>query len=367
MDWPGTYFEGDHPSLRERLEAHFARVSHSFGRHGFAGTLVLGGGYGRGEGGVMPVGDGVGFSNDLDYFLFDDTPDSPALTEWCRQTEREESQVLGIDVEIKCLRKDSMGDVSSSMMFSDLVAGHVVVAGDAAFLQSMHASLDFSRLAPEEATRLLWNRGSGVFFSKCRLERRAEMSYVIRNHAKVKLALGDAWLCLSGSYVPWCRQRHQRLLECELPAGLERLAAWHAEGVEFKFHPFQHGPGWEELDEESSALSAAWGKMFLLVESRRLDRAIGSLDSYVRLPRILPGNPLRHLMLAARDRLKRGGCVHPVTDYPRAGLMRALPCLLDLTSGGPGQAASFLPLPNGDSAKRSAWEPVYARWWNFYS
>lgn len=367
MPWPGTYVEGDHPELRERLEAHFSRVRESFLAHGFSGALVLGGGYGRGEGGVMPLDHGVGFSNDLDYFLFDDTPVAEPLLQWCRAIEREESERLGIDVEIKCLRREAIGNPNDSMMFADLVAGHIVVAGEAEFLTSLVPTLDFTQLPAEEATRLLWNRGSGVFFAKCRLERRAEVAYVIRNHAKLKLALGDALLCLQGQYVPWCRERHQRLLRAELPGGLESIPAWHAEGVEFKFSPFLKGPSWEELDEESTRLTAAWGKLWLLVESRRLGRPIGSLEAYVNLPRLLPGHPLRHVMLAVRDRLRRGGCLRPTTDYPRAALMRALPCLLDLTQAGPSQTGKFLPLPSGDAHKRSAWESVYARWWNYYS
>src|ERR1035437_3471433 len=123
---PGRYFEGNHPELESRLENHFARVRNSFEEKGWRGSLVLGGGYGRGEGGVMRGPEGVGFSNDLDYFLFDDAPGDPRLVSWCRETERSESVVLGIDVEIKCLRADSMGDPGRSMMFGDLVAGHVV-------------------------------------------------------------------------------------------------------------------------------------------------------------------------------------------------------------------------------------------------
>ena len=128
--------------------------------------------------------DGAGFSNDLDYFLFDEGPAAPRLQAWCRQLERAESAALGIDVEIKCLRADSIGDAGRSMMYADLVAGHVVVAGDAGFLAEMREGLDFSRIEPEEATRLLWNRGSGMFFSRCRMGDDAEMAFVIRNHAK---------------------------------------------------------------------------------------------------------------------------------------------------------------------------------------
>ena len=368
MVMSGRYFEGDYPALERRLESHWARVKTSFEEHGWRGALVLGGGYGRGEGGVMKERDGVGFSNDLDYFLFDDAPADARLVAWCRQIERAESAALGVDVEIKCLRADSLGDPSRSMMFADLVAGHVVVAGDGGFLTRLRSQLDFSRIAPEEATRLLWNRGSGLFFARCRMGDDAELAFVIRNHAKVKLALGDAWLCLHGQYSPLCRDRATRLATMELPPELAGLRHWHAEGVAFKFRPLAAGLPWPTLEDESRQLIAAWGAVYLAVEARRLQRVLDSFAAYLALPRLLPHTSLSHnLALAMRDKLKRGSCIHPLGDYPRAGLMRALPCLLGLTAGGVAEAGRFLPKPAGDPAQLTSWQDGYLKWWAHYA
>ena len=364
----GRYFEGNHPGLEARLEGHFARVRNSFEACAYRGRLVLGGGYGRGEGGVMRGPDGVGFSNDLDYFLFDDAPGDPGLESWCRQIERSESEVLGIDVEVKCLRADSVGDPSRSMMFADLVAGHVVVAGDAGFLARLREGLDFSRIEPEEATRLLWNRGSGMFFARCRMGGDEGMKFVIRNHAKLKLALGDGWLCLHGQYTSKCRERGARLAECELPEGLCDLRKWHAEGVDFKFHPFGGGMTWPELEEESRRLVEAWGLVYLAAEEKRLKRRLAGFPDYLALPRLLHGTPRgKNLALALRDKLKRGGFIRPLGDYPRAGLMRALPCLLGLTSGGVAEAGRFLPSPSGERSRLQGWEDIYSKWWGYYA
>ncbi|MCX6878516.1 MAG: hypothetical protein NTW21_32580 [Verrucomicrobia bacterium] len=340
----------------------------SFAAQGWQGALVLGGGYGRGEGGVMPGPAGVCFSNDLDYFMFDEAPGTPRLVAWCRQLERAESEALGIDVEIKCLRADSLGDPSRSMMFADLVAGHVVVAGMAGFLAQLREGLDFSRIEPEEATRLLWNRGSGLFFSRCRMGLAEGLPFVIRNHAKLKLALGDAWLCLHGQYTSKCRERAERLATADLPAALARLRQWHAEGVAFKFDPFADGLTWPQLAAESRQLGEAWGDLYLVIEARRLQRRLAGFAEYLALPRLLPGTPLtKNLALAMRDKFKRGGFLRPLGDYPRASLMRALPCLLELTPGGVAEAGRFLPPPSGDPARLQTWEGVYSKWWAHYA
>jgi len=364
----GLYFEGDHPELKARLESHFTRVRASFEEKGYYGALVLGGGYGRGEGGVMQGPEGLEFSNDLDYFLFDDTPSDPHLDYWCREIERTESVLLGIDVEIKCLRADSVGDPSRSMMFADLVAGHVVVAGDAGFLLRLRDGLDFSRIEPEEATRLLWNRGSGMFFSRSRMGDEDGMKFVIRNHAKLKLALGDGWLCLNGLYTSKCRERGARLSAADLPEELSVLRKWHEEGVGFKFHPFAGGKTWPELEEESARLIEAWGQVYLAAETKRLNRPIADFSTYLALPRLLTANSFaKNLTLALRDRLRRGGFLRPLGDYPRAGLMRALPCLLGLTPGGVAEAGRFLPAPAEDASRIQAWVGVYTKWWAYYA
>ncbi|MEI8037115.1 MAG: hypothetical protein WCJ14_01880 [Verrucomicrobiota bacterium] len=364
----GRYFEGDHPELEARLDRHLTRIRHAFEATGRAGALVLGGGYGRGEGGVMIGRLGPGFSNDLDYFLFDDAPDDPRLQAWCRATERAESAELGIDVEIKCLRADSLGDPSRSMMFADLVAGHVVAAGDGGFLTQLRAGLDFSRIDPAEATRLLWNRGSGMYFARCRMGQDEAMTYVIRNHAKLKLAMGDAWLCWNGQYTSLCRERAARLAGLELPAELAGLPAWHAEGVAFKFLPFAGGLSWPDLEAESRRLVEAWGVLYLLGEQRRLRRQLPGFGAYLALPRVLPDTPLvKNVALAVRDRLRRGSFIRPLGDYPRAGLMRALPCLLGLSPGGVAEAGRFLPRPAADPARIESWEEIYSKWWTCYA
>jgi len=364
----GRYFEGDFPELTQRLEEHFDRVRASWVAHGWKGTLVLGGGYGRGEGGVMTFSPTPAFSNDLDYFLFHETPASSELIKWAREIERAESALLDIDVEIKTMKPSGIGDPTGSMMFSDLVAGHIPVAGDASFLKAMAGTLDFSKIGSTEATRLLWNRGSGLFFSRCRIPDQREMGFVIRNHAKVKLALGDSWLCLNGLYTPQCRERGRRLSASQLPDSLSWLVHWHEEGVNFKFRPFAGGITWKELAEESEALIKAWGEVFLLAESARLGKAFPDFSVYLKACRLMPEHPLfKNLVISARDLLKRGACLRPLGDYPRASLMRALPCLLGLTTGGVGEAASFLPTPVGDVDDPRSWEETYARWWTFYA
>lgn len=355
------YFEGSFPELAARLDAHFERLRGRWSAvAGKASALVLGGGYGRGDGGVIDSGKGAEFFNDLDYFLFSDLPEDGELVAWCHEVERDETAALGVDVEIKRLPRQDVQQGLETMMFADLVAGHVAVAGDASFLGALAGRLDFSKVGAADAARLLWNRGSGLYFAR---DSGKDPEFIVRNHAKLKLALGDAWLCLSGLYVPACRERGRRFAELDLPEDLAPLQSWHAEAVEFKFRPSKGVTDAQEIARESRELAAAWLTLFLRVESARL--GCGSLDlpGYLSVSRLFPEVPAwKCAALAARDRLKRGSFLRPVSDYPRGALMRALPCLLELGGRVPEDASRYLPSPGAGSS----WRECYMRWWQYY-
>ena len=77
-----------------------------------------------------------------------------------------------------------------------------------------------------EAARLLFNRGSGLLFSFSALragDDRTRNGFVERNHAKLRMALGDAVLAVNGRYHFSCLERQRRLCEPS-PGGSARLA-----------------------------------------------------------------------------------------------------------------------------------------------
>jgi hypothetical protein len=359
----GIYFEGNYPELVCALEQHFERVRESWKRIADkSSAVVLGGGYGRGEGGVRQGRNGPELFNDLDYFLFTDQPHDSGLVSWAKQLEKEETAALGVDVEIKLLPESDAVQGIRSMMFTDLVAGHVLVAGNADFLDQLRRQIDFSLIGADEASRLLWNRGSGLFFARGNML--TDLDFVARNHAKLKLALGDAWLCLKGKYISQCRERGRRFSLEQLPAELEPLHAYHLEAVEYKFQPLPAPESADRLMEESRVLAALWLRLFLLVESARLGRKIHTLEDYLALRRIYPASPVwRNLAICGRDYLKKKSFLKPITDYPRASLMRALPCLLELDGKGFNDVIRYLPAP----AQGESWQHLYGTWWQAYS
>jgi hypothetical protein len=370
----GRYFPGDAPELRERLDGYLAGLGERLGKADFAGEvafLLLAGGYGRGEGGIFEEGGRRSLYNDLEFYLVLKSGGVwEAARRWCGEDSHEGEHETGIEVEFKILGLGALRSAEPSMFYYDLLAAHRLVFGDAALVAGLPDRLrDGAKIPAHEAARLLFNRGSGLFYSRYLMEEeggKGDLTFVERNHAKARLAFADAVLAMNGRYVWSCRTRHERLREglARRPGNFEQLAAWHETAVEFKFHPRHEGVGMDVLLERQRALEAAWSELFLWVESIRLEREFRSAEDYAFYKgRLFPEFPMgRNLALHARDRLRRGKGPGGWMDYPRAPLQRALALLIGGEwAGGRG----VLGLPPGASRKEIY--GVYRKWWGYYN
>jgi hypothetical protein len=380
MSAAGAYFPGDEPGLSTRLDAYLAGLAGRLGAAGFASSvsaLLLAGGYGRGEGGVFRATPGgeAELYNDLEfYLLLKDPAVAPAAAAWCAQESHAGDAALGIEVEFKLLPAGELAGASPSMFYYDLVAAHRLVWGDPAYAAAWPARLRDPALIPaHEAVRLLFNRGSGLFFSRCALEAadaRVGNGFIERNQAKVRLALADAVLALNGRYHHSCRERARRLGSAlpHTPPDWARLVAWHAAGVEFKLHPRHVHPSAAELAAALAEMAAVWERTFLWLETRHLDRAFASARDYAAAPgRLFPHVPAwRGALLHGRDRVRRGGALPGWRDYPRAALQRALVLLVAPEAGASERALAARIISAGEPTW-SALEAAYVRWWRWYN
>jgi hypothetical protein len=368
------FFPHDYPELRQQLEDHVVAISDSLDGNLIKKILciALGGGYGRGEGGVyIDEQQHACLYNDLDYFLFCENPRDPEITTWIHQAESIWSETLGIDVEFKALKPDFLKECNHSMMAYDLVAGHHIIYGSGDFVSQYSSLLAPDSFSACEATRLLWNRGSGLFFARCQILKETDISFIHRNHQKAKLALGDAHLTLLGQYHWSATERGKRLAALNAPTVPGEVREWHAQGVEFKLNPCPCRLTFQELEIENRQLIARWAKCFLHSESTRLNLPFNSLKNYAEYPgRLDKEAPMWKLpLLAMRDYSRYRRVMHPISDYPRAGLQRVLACLNDLDRHPEalGTAERFMRNPTGSPHDLLNWESIYLAWWSQYS
>lgn len=383
MDQPPFFPGTDHPALREKLHRYLSGLQERLASAPFAGRvalLLLAGGYGRGEGGVfLSAGAAPTLYNDLEFYLVLKTgrEDGDARA-WCEQESHRGEEETGVEVEFKILTHPALCRAGPSMFYYDLLSANVRVFGDESWLAALPARLrDASAIPAHEATRLLFNRGTGLLFCEAALRTdsgRVRDGFVERNHAKARLAFADAVLALNGRYDFSARERQRRVAAeslARVSANWTQLAAWHEAAVEFKFHPRHENPGHEELARRQKELVDAWRGLFLWVESVRLGQSFADVEGYgAETGRLFPeSSAWRNRMLHARDALRRKLKLSGWSDYPRAALQRVLALLMGTADTNEGwrraMAAEWLGL--SWEASRGEIEEAYRRGWQYYN
>ena len=293
--------------------------------------LALAGGYGRGEGGVLHENGHDLPYNDLEFFVFvrgstyiNDHRFKSALHALGESL----APAAGLEVEFKILSIARLRRSTVNMFYYDLVMGHRwLIGNDELFVGCQHHR-DATCIPLHEATRLLFNRCSGLLFASERLALKdfnsTDADFVGRNLAKAQLALGDVMLAMSGRYHWSCQERHRRLQE--LAKADPALLAHHALGVAFKLHPKRSDRTHDELCQEHSALSHLAQQVFLQLESRRLKIKLSAPVDYTSSKiNKCPEVPLwKNVLIHLRTR----GIPPSLTRYPREHLLHELVTML---------------------------------------
>lgn len=339
--------------------------------------VLLGGGYGRGEGGVLKTAAGDQPYNDVEFYVF--VRGNPVLAERTYRHPLHElaerlSPEAGLEVEFKVLTLDKLSGSPPSMFYYDLVTGHRWQMGNDSLLAGCEHHRDPARIPLHEATRLLMNRCSGLLFSAERLARQnfgvTEAEYVGRNLAKAQLAFGDVMLTAHGQYHWSCRERHARLVNLSTPGGLplQELLRHHAAGVEFKLHPKRSAESREALGVRHRELASLGRHLWLWMEQRRLNRQFTSIREYVLSPvNLCPETSAwRNWLLNVRT---FGGRGLVCATYPRQRLLQSLALLLweaDIASD-PGLLSRVQSLLDTKESRFPGWVSAYERLWRGFN
>ncbi len=331
----------------DALEAHLARTCDKIAA-GLRGLLperpldavLLGGGYGRGEGGVWRTPAGDRPYNDLEFYVF--------LRGNRHLNEARHGKALhvlgeiltpqaGIEVEFKIASLRELARAPVSMFSYDLVVGHRWLVGDERVLASCEHHRDTGQIPLTEATRLLMNRCTGLLLAQERLRRTpftaGDADFVRRNIAKAELALGDAVLTSYGQYHWSVRERHARLQRIACAENLPWLAdvgRLHAAGVDFKLHPERSTAERDALAASFAVVNALALRVWLWIEERRLRVPFRDARDYAtsgvgKWPE--PGR-VRHALQNFRIFGARGLLRANAADHPRARVLAALALLL---------------------------------------
>lgn len=303
-------------------------------------ALVLGGGYGRGQGGVLLVETGDAPYNDLEFYVF--IRGNPAVNDG-RFKERlaalgaKLTPHAGLHVEFKVTSTQALRAGPVTMFSYDLVSGHRILIGDERIFKGCEAHADPKNIPSHEATRLLFNRCTGLLFAEAVFRKPAltpeDVDFIGRNVAKAQLAMGDVLLTLRGEY-HWSVERRRAALDLlEIPQPPEWLATirqHHAAGADFKLHPRQVAPKGVNARARQVEVTSLAQRVWLWLENRRLGKNFPTTRDYA----MDGGNkcPETHLfknsLINVRTFGRRGAFASGLTRYPRERLLNTLPLLL---------------------------------------
>lgn len=203
-------------------------------------ALVLGGGYGRGEGGVFKAADGQKkLYNDLDFFVIAKNLSRSRLKKIDRvlaSMGESFSKEFDIDVDfgpVKSLKQ--VAKMPFTMMWQELRESHIVIYGEQDVLSSL-PDYDLHDLPRSEGLRLLLNRGAGLLFAKQKLGQdkvsTEDCDFIGRNLYKAVLACGDVFLILQNQYCLSVQERLSILEKLDVSA-----VELYRQAVQFKFSP----------------------------------------------------------------------------------------------------------------------------------
>ena len=196
--------------------------------------VMLGGSYGRGDGGVRLDRENGILYNDLDFFVFAREKSADAQVQLKEIAQKYEHE-LKVDVDFSAVM--TVNDIkknASRLMMQELKRGCRLVCGEdllAEYLPEIPAeSLPFS-----EACRLLVNRGMGLLFAGEKIVNNSDdTDFILRNIYKAILGAGDAMLIAENMYRWEIAGRLELIEKSKMPDIYREL---YREAVEFKRAP----------------------------------------------------------------------------------------------------------------------------------
>jgi hypothetical protein len=220
------------------------RVSQIFRNYDLI-ALVLGGGYGKGEGGVYLENGKETLFNDLDFFIIIDDIPQPFRDYYentLKKLHKELSKEIGIDVDFGPLKTlKQIEKMPFNLMWGELKQSHQVIIGNKDILQ-WYPHKDLQALPHKEALNLLLNRGVGLLLAKDQLENPSKIidkDFILRNIYKARIAIGDALLILNNLF------HHSYLKRADLFEKLQtipnnhnsNLQAIYRDAIDYKLKP----------------------------------------------------------------------------------------------------------------------------------
>jgi len=237
-------------------------------------AMVLIGGYGRGEGGVLVTEQGERPHNNLDFLVI-----TRALSQEKQQELKAQlqevllvpAQKYGVEFDVSMINESRLRRSPSLVMWYDMRFGHKTVVGDTNFVPSL-SRFTLERIPAWDILNLLVNRGTLLLINDqlmtARKPRPEDRKLVVKHAMKAIIGYGDALLFFLGDY-HWSyaeKQKRMRLRPDVAPA----FRQVYDEAIEFRFRPDYAAYEDRDLSHWMEDLRHTFAPIHLLCEQKRL-------------------------------------------------------------------------------------------------
>lgn len=279
-------------------------------------SVVLIGGYGRGEGGIEQVDGELVPHNNLDLLVISRPGVSvQRLRDKSDQALEPLRRTYPFGIDIGGVEERHLRRAPCLVMWYDMRYGHKTLLGDADFVPSLER-FELHRIEPSDVRNLLVNRGTLLVINDLILERHGltemERRTVIRHGMKAIIGYGDALLFFAGGYHWSYQTKRERMQACT--AATPQFRTLYDRATDFRFQPRYDRYLDMDLRAWNEDLAAHFEPIHLACEARRLRAPNLSWPHYV-------GAACRHALVeeAGRPRAwarKLRACIRSHSESP---------------------------------------------------
>ena len=211
-------------------------------------AILLGGGYGRGEGGVLIENDKEYLYNDYDLFVILKNISYLKKKKYQNKIHlihEKFTPLFKIDVDVGPLQTvNAISNAPHWMMWYELKNGYKLLWGNKS-IKSYFPDYSHEKMPIMEAYRLLLNRGVGLLLCKQHFETYEEtesQEFILRNIRKAQLAMGDAFLIKKERFHYSYKRRDEIFSELKQDEDMLTLGIYDYYKIAYQFKERPHKP-----------------------------------------------------------------------------------------------------------------------------
>ena len=239
-------------------------------------ALIMLGGYGRGEGGVV-IEDGVEKPhNNFDFILLSKNrtdEENGKMKQELMVKVGEKSRKLNIGIDMSVISASKLQHAACRIIWFDMRFGHKTLLGNAEFVPSL-TRFSVDKIPAWDARNLLVNRGTLMIINDLLLEKE-ELNedfkkLIVKHIIKAIIGYGDTLLFFLDDY-SWSYVGKQKNMQKRTDVDIE-FKTIYDDAMNFRFQPDYPKYLKKDLIEWSEELRGHFQKVFLICEAKRLNK-----------------------------------------------------------------------------------------------